>query len=128
MRVIHLGHVPIPLDHPDAGRLSTHPGRWVLNHAVAQKRHTDLQVEVVAITHKATRDFVTDVEGVRVHFLRTFHPTQRAASVAAFWSRGGDAIPARVEHGGGTVPTALQCFDGAASFSATTGVARLPRS
>ncbi len=74
MKVIHLGHVPIPSDHPDYGRLAVHPGRWVLNHAQAQQNHTDLQVEVVTIVHKSSCDYVTEVEGIPVHFLRTFHP------------------------------------------------------
>ncbi len=78
MKILHLGHVPLPPDHPDHGRLSVHPGRWVLNHALAQRRHTDLDVEIVTISHKTSRDVVTDVEGVRVHFLRTFHPYRAA--------------------------------------------------
>jgi len=74
MKVVHLGNVPIPPDHPDYGRISIHPGRWVLNHAQAQQAHAGLDVEVVTIVHKASCDYVTEVEGVRVHFLRTFHP------------------------------------------------------
>lgn len=74
MKIVHIGHVPIPPDHPDYGRLSVHPGRWVLNHAQAQARHTDLQVEVVTIVHRSSCDFITEVEGVRVHFMRTWHP------------------------------------------------------
>ncbi len=78
MFVVHLGHVPPPPEHPDYGKTPTHPGRWVLNHALAQKRHAGLDVEIVSIEHKATCDFVADVEGVRVHFLRTFHPYRAA--------------------------------------------------
>ena len=74
MKVIHLGHVPPPLDHPQRQKMGAiHPGRWVLNHAIAQKR-AGMDVEVVTQAHKATCDFVCEIEGVKVHFLRTYHP------------------------------------------------------
>ena len=73
MRIIHLGNVPVPESHPQKGRVSQHPGRWVLNHAIAQKR-AGMDVEVVSQAHKATCDFVCEIEGVKVHFLRTYHP------------------------------------------------------
>lgn len=75
MRIIHLGNIPIPLDIPgcDMARAVQHPGRWVLNHALAQKA-AGMDVEVIAQAHKAPRDFDCDIEGVRVHFLRTYHP------------------------------------------------------
>lgn len=74
MRTIHLGNVPPPSDHPQRVRMGAiHPGRWVLNHAIAQKR-AGMDVEVVTQAHKATCDFVCEIEGVKVHFLRTYHP------------------------------------------------------
>ncbi len=73
MRVIHLGNVPVPVGHPEHGRVKQHPGRWVLNHALAQKA-AGLDVEVVSQAHKASCDFDREIEGVPVHFLRTFHP------------------------------------------------------
>lgn len=75
MKVVHLGNIPVPTDHPQYERVSAHqhPGRWVLNHALAQKA-AGLDVEVVSQAHKASCDFDCDIEGVRVHFLRTFHP------------------------------------------------------
>lgn len=73
MKIVHLGNVPVPADHPEKGRVKQHPGRWVLNHALAQKA-AGLDVEVVSQAHKASRDFDCDIEGVTVHFLRTFHP------------------------------------------------------
>lgn len=74
MRVLHLGHVPVPDSvsrdiFPDG----SHPGRWVLNHALAQKA-AGLDVEIVSQAHKATCDFDCVIEGVTVHFLRTYHP------------------------------------------------------
>ena len=72
MRVVHLGNVPIPVGHPERRRVKQHPGRWVLNHALAQKA-AGLDVEVISQAHKASRDFDCEIEGVTVHFLRTFH-------------------------------------------------------
>lgn len=73
MKVIHLGSVPVPGDHPEHCRVKQHPGRWVLNHALAQKA-AGMDVEVISQAHKASRDFDCEIEGVTVHFLRTFHP------------------------------------------------------
>lgn len=74
MKIIHLGNVPPPVEFVSRYRVKvTHPGRWVLNHAIAQKR-AGMDVEVVTQAHKATSDFVCDIEGVKVHFLRTYHP------------------------------------------------------
>ena len=74
MKIVHFSHVPIP---EDAVRqyhaMNTHPGRWALNHAIAQKR-AGMDVEVVTIAHKASCDFIREIDGVRVHFLRTFYP------------------------------------------------------
>lgn len=73
MKIIHIGNVPVPGDHPQKVYVSQHPGRWVLNHAVAQQR-AGMDVEVVTQAHKAKCDFVCEIEGVKVHFLRTYHP------------------------------------------------------
>lgn len=74
MKVLHLGHVPVPDGHPERARMGfCHPGRWVLNHALAQKA-MGLDVAVVSQAHKASCDFDCEIEGVTVHFLRTFHP------------------------------------------------------
>ena len=73
MKVLHLGNVPVPVGHPEKRRVRQHPGRWVLNHALAQKA-AGLDVEVVSQAHKASRDFDCEIEGVTVHFLRTYHP------------------------------------------------------
>ena len=73
MKIVHLGHVPVPPDHPEAPRANRHPGRWVLNHALAQKA-AGMDAEVVSQAHGASCDFDCEIEGVTVHFLRTFHP------------------------------------------------------
>ncbi len=74
MKVIHVGNVPVPADHAEARRMSSqHPGRWVLNHALAQKS-AGLDVEIVTQAHKASCDFSCDIDGITVHFMRTYHP------------------------------------------------------
>lgn len=75
MKILHLGNVPVPKNHPEYARVAArqHPGRWVLNHALAQKA-AGMDVEVVAQAHKASCDFDCEIEGVTVHFLRTYHP------------------------------------------------------
>ena len=74
MKIIHLGHVPTPDDHPQKRFVGIqHPGRWVLNLALAQKA-IGLDVEIIAEAHKAKSDFDCEIGGVTVHFLRTFHP------------------------------------------------------
>ena len=73
MKIIHLGNVPVPVNHSQHTTTKQHPGRWVLNHAIAQKQ-AGMDVEVVTQAHKAKCDFVCEIEGVKVHFLRTYHP------------------------------------------------------
>lgn len=73
MRVVHLGNVPVPVGHPERRRVRQHPGRWVLNHALAQKA-AGLDVEVVSQAHRASCDFDCEIEGIKVHFLKTYHP------------------------------------------------------
>ena len=73
MKILHLGNVPVPVGHPERKRVRQHPGRWVLNHALAQKA-AGIDVEVVSQAHRASRDFDCEIEGVTVHFLRTYHP------------------------------------------------------
>ncbi len=82
MRVVHIGNLPLPPDHPDYGRVSIHPGRWVLHLALAQMRHTDIRPELVVQVPGATRDHHTRVDGVPVHFLAA--PT-RFRSATLFW-------------------------------------------
>lgn len=73
MKVIHLGNVPVPAGHPERHRIRQHPGRWVLNHALAQKA-AGIDVIIVSQAHGASHDFDCEIEGVKVHFLRTYHP------------------------------------------------------
>lgn len=73
MKILHLGNVPVPVGHPERKHVRQHPGRWVLNHALAQKA-AGLDVEIVSQAHGASRDFDCEIEGIKVLFLRTYHP------------------------------------------------------
>jgi len=69
MRVVHLCNLPLPPEHPDHGRISFHPGRWVLNLAVAQSQHAGIDARLVMQVPGARDDFRTVIEGVPVHFI-----------------------------------------------------------
>ncbi len=46
-----------------------HPGRWVLNLALAQRAHTTVKPELLVLVPGATNDCTVDVEGIQVHYL-----------------------------------------------------------
>ena len=69
MRVVHLCNLPLPLEHPDRGRISLHPGRWVLNLALAQRQHADIDARLVVQVPGSRHDYGTEIEGVPVHFV-----------------------------------------------------------
>ena len=72
MKIVHLGNVPLDTSHPEKDFIKRHPGRWVLNHALAQKS-IGLDVEIVTLVHGAKKDYVLEVEGIKVHYLKTAH-------------------------------------------------------
>ena len=47
MKVVHLCNLPIPEAHPYYGKVPCHPGRWVLNLALAQRAHTGIEPELL---------------------------------------------------------------------------------
>jgi glycosyltransferase involved in cell wall biosynthesis len=69
MKVAHLCNLPLSSDHPDFGRIHTHPGRWVLNIARAQAQFTDIQPELVVQIPGATKDHDAIIEGIPVHYV-----------------------------------------------------------
>ena len=69
MKVVHLCNLPLPAGHPDYGKIRTHPGRWVLNLALAQKAHTKIQPILVVQIPGAKVDYQEEVEGIMVHYL-----------------------------------------------------------
>ena len=69
MKVVHLCNLPLPAGHPDYGKIQTHPGRWVLNLALAQKTHTKIQPILVVQIPGAKVDYQEEVEGIMVHYL-----------------------------------------------------------
>ncbi len=72
MKIIHLGNIPFFRNYPEKEHIKRHPGRWVLNHALAQKS-IGLDVEIITLVHGAKKDYVLDVEGIKVHYLKTAH-------------------------------------------------------
>jgi len=86
MRVVHIGHVPLPPDHPDHGRLYSHPGRWVLNLAMAQAAHTSISPSIITQVPGASCDWSTKLDGIDVDFVKV--PDQwRAATLFQFDKR-----------------------------------------
>jgi glycosyltransferase involved in cell wall biosynthesis len=69
MRVVHLCNVPLPLGHPDYGRINSHPGRWVLNLAMAQRRHAGVDARLVMQVPGSRHDFRAEIEGVPIQFV-----------------------------------------------------------
>ena len=69
MKVVHICYLPIPKEHPDYGKVWCHPGRWVLNLALAQRAHTGIEPELIVQIPGAARDYDTVIEGIPVHFV-----------------------------------------------------------
>lgn len=69
MKVVHICNLPLAEGHPDQGRIVTHPGRWVLNLALAQRIHTNIDARLVVQVPGALTDYRCEVEGVPVHFV-----------------------------------------------------------
>jgi glycosyltransferase involved in cell wall biosynthesis len=73
MKVVHVGHVCVPKDHPDANILpqyAFYPGRWVLNLAIAQKRFTSITPVIVKhVPGAKTKKWTTTIENIECHFL-----------------------------------------------------------
>jgi glycosyltransferase involved in cell wall biosynthesis len=69
MRVVHLCNLPLPPEHPDHGSVSFHPGRWVLNLAIAQRKHAGIDARLVMQVPGSRRDFRAEIEGVPVNFV-----------------------------------------------------------
>ncbi|MFV1994916.1 MAG: glycosyltransferase, partial [Verrucomicrobiales bacterium] len=83
MKVVHIGHIFMPPEHPDFEKINFHPARWVLNLALAQKAHTPIEPELVVQVPGAREDFDMVVEGIPVHYLAA--PSRlRSATLFAF--------------------------------------------
>ena len=69
MKVAHICNLPLPPEHPDYGRISFHPGRWVLNLALAQRSHAGIDACLIMQVPGASSDYQTEIEGVPSFFL-----------------------------------------------------------
>lgn len=82
MKVVHICNLPLPIDHPDYGRVRYHPGRWVLNLALAQASHTKIKPEILVQVAGASRNFSTSIDGIPVYFVAAPY---RFRSMTLFW-------------------------------------------
>lgn len=96
LKCVHIGAVPLPVEHPDSGRLWSHPGRWVLDLAKAQKAHTAVEPAIVINVPGSSCDYETVIEGIPCLFLRC-QPRLRAATFF-FAESGRMAAAARALH------------------------------
>ena len=104
MRVVHICNLPLSECHPDYGVIQTHPGRWVLNHALAQKTrgmdpHLVVQIAGSSVNHR------TEIEGIPVHYLSA--PDRFRSSTLFYFdvrriSRYVRSLAAQVVHAHGT--------------------------
>jgi glycosyltransferase involved in cell wall biosynthesis len=69
MKVAHLCNLPLAPHHPDRGRLWVHPGRWVLNLALAQKKYTGLDPVLVMQVPGSAHHHEAELEGIPIHYL-----------------------------------------------------------
>jgi len=79
MKVLILGHAPLPKEHPDYAQIQRHPGRWVEDQAKALALNSELDVTLVTLVKGAKCDFELIDSGVRVVFLR-------AQSALRYWT------------------------------------------
>jgi glycosyltransferase involved in cell wall biosynthesis len=69
MRVLHICNLPPSPDHPERSSLSGHPGRWALNLAIAQQKHTAIHPECLVLLPRAKRAFSTVWEGIPIYYM-----------------------------------------------------------
>jgi glycosyltransferase involved in cell wall biosynthesis len=72
MKVCHVGYVPLPPQHPEYHKLNSsswHQGRWVLNLALAQQEHSDIDPCVFVLVPGSKLVFPTKIETVDVCFV-----------------------------------------------------------
>jgi len=69
VNVVHICNLPLSADHPDYRRVPHHPGRWVLNLAVAQKAYSDVTPELVVQVPGVKQNYKAVIETIPVHYL-----------------------------------------------------------
>ncbi|MFZ4773874.1 MAG: glycosyltransferase family 4 protein [Terrimicrobiaceae bacterium] len=104
MRVVHICNLPLPEGHPEYGVIQTHPGRWVLNHALAQKSRA-IDPHLVVQVAGSRVNYSTEIEGIPVHYLSA--PDRFRSSTLFFFdvrriSRYVRSLGARIVHAHGT--------------------------
>jgi glycosyltransferase involved in cell wall biosynthesis len=69
VKVVHICNAPLTPDHPDYGRVSTHPGRWAINLAIAQRKHCGIAAELLVQVPGSHSEHVTEIETVPVRYV-----------------------------------------------------------
>ena len=62
--------MPLPKDHPQAGRLVRHPGRWVFDQASALVNHSNWRVTVFTLVKGAEADYKKSFGALDVVYLK----------------------------------------------------------
>lgn len=65
-----VGHVPLPPEHPDFGKVDRHPGRWVMDQALALSQYSNFNVILATVVKGATEDFQLQIGKLRIIYLR----------------------------------------------------------
>jgi glycosyltransferase involved in cell wall biosynthesis len=105
VKVVHICNAPLTPDHPDCGRVVTHPGRWTINLAKAQRKHCGIAAELLVQVPGTHREHVTEIESVPVHYVAApdkFRSATLFQLDAARLARRARALGPNIVHGHGT--------------------------
>lgn len=69
LRILHVGHAPLPSGYPFDPRFGWHPARWVLNHAVAQRKYANIDAEILVQVPGGDKALTLELMGVPIHYL-----------------------------------------------------------
>jgi glycosyltransferase involved in cell wall biosynthesis len=69
VKVVHICNLPLPGSHPDSARVPQHPGRWVLNLAVAQNLYSGVTPELVVQVPGLKQNYEAVIENIPVYYL-----------------------------------------------------------
>jgi len=69
-KLLILGHAPLTAGHPDYGRVTRYPGRWVVDQALALAKYSQYDVTLVTLVKGATQDYEQVNNGLRIVYLK----------------------------------------------------------
>jgi glycosyltransferase involved in cell wall biosynthesis len=85
LKILHVGHAPLPAGYAAHSAKGWHPARWVLNHALAQSVHPDIQPEILVQVPGADGEITSEEFGVKIHYLPA--PTKLRAATFFFFDQ-----------------------------------------